>query len=728
MRVWAGVSAAFYAVAMACALGGCESTRREVANIVVTQARAQVAITTAELVSLRDIDALVLSPDERRYAVRVRRADPVSDRYRTAWYIGDTEGGAPTFAADGGDAEMLMMTFGPSGDIAGGHAVWSPDSTRLAFAAYNRGQRQIWVVAPGRNGRQVTHNQSDVRAFAWSTDGREILFAAGPTRDEVADVQQEAQRNGANLDDFTIFADMVSGGLSSRARDALNSVPPGKWIVDADGNGERPALESDEIQFQNSGPRVEIGPTPLWNAQTVDGVRGRVVNEAGDAAWFAQAPNAGAGFRLSAQRAHAEAEIVTCIAAPCEGRLFASDPMWSNNDHEIFFWSSFERLGPPRLWTWSPETNAIRTVLSGASPGAQFYPCAAAAEFLLCVYQSDTHPPGLVRVLAQTGTVVTQFEPNASISADRLGRVEWLEWELHADLVRRGFPARAHGRIIFPPAFDPARQYPVIIAPYVARGFPRGDTGNEQPLFVYAANGFIVLDSAFPLPMAPLDSQAPDGRFAFHRMSMESTFRALDLLVARGFVDETRIGMGGLSHAASTSLFALHYADRLSAVSVSNPGWSRDFSFYGRTGYFENMTARVGAPSGYFPEDDAYWDRLDLAEHVDQVEAPILFQVPDREVYGIQRLQWRLRAARLPYDAYVFLNEHHQKFRPSNHLAIYNRNLDWFRFWLQDVEDSDPSKADQYQRWRRLRDLQCRNQRSLRDYCNVQSTIAPVSN
>jgi hypothetical protein len=49
------------------------------------------------------------------------------------------------------------------------------------------------------------------------------------------------------------------------------------------------------------------------------------------------------------------------------------------------------------------------------------------------------------------------------------------------------------------------------------------------------------------------------------------------------------------------------------------------------------------------------------------------------------------------------------------------RNIDWFRFWLQDIEDPSPDKQEQYASWRELRRLQCENPRSLRDYCTVQS-------
>jgi hypothetical protein len=50
-------------------------------------------------------------------------------------------------------------------------------------------------------------------------------------------------------------------------------------------------------------------------------------------------------------------------------------------------------------------------------------------------------------------------------------------------------------------------------------------------------------------------------------------------------------------------------------------------------------------------------------------------------------------------DLYVFPNEPHLKFQPKHKLADYERNLDWFRFWLQGHEGPDPAKRAQYVRW-----------------------------
>jgi hypothetical protein len=73
--------------------------------------------------------------------------------------------------------------------------------------------------------------------------------------------------------------------------------------------------------------------------------------------------------------------------------------------------------------------------------------------------------------------------------------------------------------------------------------------------------------------------------------------------------------------------------------------------------------------------------------------------------------------AHRPFDAFVYHNERHLRWQPGHRMAIYNRNLDWFRFWLQDFVDPDAAKADQYDRWGKLRALQCANVRSVRDFC-----------
>ena len=43
---------------------------------------------------------------------------------------------------------------------------------------------------------------------------------------------------------------------------------------------------------------------------------------------------------------------------------------------------------------------------------------------------------------------------------------------------------------------------------------------------------------------------------------------------------------------------------------------------------------------------------------------------------------------------------------PAERMASQGLSVDWFRFWMQGYEDSDPAKAEQYRRWQELRKIQ----------------------
>jgi hypothetical protein len=49
--------------------------------------------------------------------------------------------------------------------------------------------------------------------------------------------------------------------------------------------------------------------------------------------------------------------------------------------------------------------------------------------------------------------------------------------------------------------------------------------------------------------------------------------------------------------------------------------------------------------------------------------------------------------------------------KPWDRIVSQQGNVDWFCFWLKGEEDLDPSKAEQYARWRELRKLQEQNAR-----------------
>lgn len=65
-----------------------------------------------------------------------------------------------------------------------------------------------------------------------------------------------------------------------------------------------------------------------------------------------------------------------------------------------------------------------------------------------------------------------------------------------------------------------------------------------------------------------------------------------------------------------------------------------------------------------------------------------------------------------PVDLVMLNTAEHVLTNPAVRLVSQGGSVDWFSFWLKGEEDPDPSKADQYVRWRELRKLQEANERN----------------
>lgn len=62
-----------------------------------------------------------------------------------------------------------------------------------------------------------------------------------------------------------------------------------------------------------------------------------------------------------------------------------------------------------------------------------------------------------------------------------------------------------------------------------------------------------------------------------------------------------------------------------------------------------------------------------------------------------------LRRFGKPVEQVIYLCTTHIFSLPSHRKASLERNLDWFRFWLQNYEYPAPHKEEQYRRWRALK-------------------------
>jgi dipeptidyl aminopeptidase/acylaminoacyl peptidase len=191
--------------------------------------------------------------------------------------------------------------------------------------------------------------------------------------------------------------------------------------------------------------------------------------------------------------------------------------------------------------------------------------------------------------------------------------------------------------------------------------------------------------------------------FPYLTTMMKSTLRALDLVATRGFIEQKRVGIGGLSQGSGNPLYMLVKEDRIAAASIAG-GYIGPWMYYSATPRRQPRSEEwYPAPIG---EGLTWWNPIDVALHVRKIQAPILFNIPDQEIEANTTLLRHLEDAHKPFDAYVFPGEYHEKWQSAHRQAIYRRNLDWFRFWLQGYEDPAAENAEQYRRWEKLCDMQ----------------------
>lgn len=101
--------------------------------------------------------------------------------------------------------------------------------------------------------------------------------------------------------------------------------------------------------------------------------------------------------------------------------------------------------------------------------------------------------------------------------------------------------------------------------------------------------------------------------------------------------------------------------------------------------------------------NDRFWNPLSLAQNAGKIDVPILVQTSDDEYEAGLDVMEAFRRRSNPIEMYVFKDEPHIKWQPAHRLAIYERNVDWFEFWLMRRMDCSSEKRAQYARWHTMR-------------------------
>jgi len=315
--------------------------------------------------------------------------------------------------------------------------------------------------------------------------------------------------------------------------------------------------------------------------------------------------------------------------------------------------------------------------------------------------QSMNDPPLLVASKGEISRVI--WDPNPQLNNIELGEAIVYTWKDNDG-------REVKGGLYKPVHYKQGQRYPLVIqthgfiAPDLflpsGTGFP-----NEFAARQLAAAGFLVLQADdFENECMASDNTREGPRAA-------STYEAAAKhLVADGLADPDKIGLIGFSRSCFYVMEALTRTSYPFKAALIGDG-----VVYG---YMEFMLdpspGKVEPEIGVAPFGEGLqkWHELSPTFNLDKVKTPLM--VVAHGPVSVLDDMWEpyagLYSLKKPVDLVMLKTNEHVITNPVERVASQTLSVEWFRFWMQDYENPDPAKAEQYKRWRELKKMQSENE------------------
>jgi dipeptidyl aminopeptidase/acylaminoacyl peptidase len=623
-------------------------------------AAAAQPITPEDVLSIREVRELQISPDGKQVAFRVREpADPKQPRAprMTNIWIVSTEGKEPAHPllpnlknattprwspdgrwlaflndqvylvrSSGGEAERLTSVPGGVEDFA-----WSPDSTMIAFVARDQPTAQelekelagydalevdrnfkfsrLWIAnVSDHKSVQITKQDFEINEFAWSPSGNEIAL-----------VVARSQKPEDSLLLSLIVVNRSTGNIARTLTSNASSIsgllrwsPDGSLISFLEGPPTKEFASWLSVVPANGGP-----------------VRPLLKDYSGTVLAAEWTPDS---KRLLAQSIEGTGQALLSIELPTQSRtklIDVTQTIWeysfSTNGQTIAY-TAQTLESPSDIWLWTKDA-----------------------------------PP----------RKLTDFNPQTR--SWQLGKVREVEWKNSKDgLTRRGV-------IITPPDYQPGKLYPTIVNTHP------GDTawwiGLHAKWWAWghllASHGYVVF-----LPNTRgVNGEGPQLHATIANwggMAYQDLMDGVDYLVAQKIADPNRLGIGGWSNGGFMTEYAITHTTRFKAA-VAQAGHSDFFSLYG--------TSPLRAGMRLFSPESPYYDRRKYDEaspiaSVKNCRTPTLLihGINDRGVPVGQAYEFYtgLKDVRVETELVIYPREGHNFQEHSHQLDVQKRVLAWF--------------------------------------------------
>jgi dipeptidyl aminopeptidase/acylaminoacyl peptidase len=635
------------------------------------------------------------------------------------------------------------------------------DSRQVAFVANGRnGHNQAFVANIGRKAPvQLTDSQTNVESFAIA--GKSILYYAHTARRAKPDVEALANRRFADLlgwwdaDESFLPMKLVRTGQSNAnvptlASDAIR-LPPGLFSeIWSSPSGRYAVTLTPSVNVPKTWEKYQTYDG-YWSFKSVEGISDSTSTDlalrpryqlvdlktgaisalldapAGYASfnhtprevfwtkgersvivsntYLPLADNDRAGQQVALSPVTAEVDLQSRAATPIliepaisRTRAEAGEQLlpivslkWDDTSNKLNVWFQTQ-TGGTRVESYQKFNSDWRKVAESDGNTSNRAVSIQRVESL-------TERPKLFAIGHKCACRKEIFDPNPDAENLQFGRLQSIRW---TDKNGNEWT----GGLLYPSDYSPGRRYPLVVQThgfnpneFLIDGPSDGTAFAAQAL---ASSGIVVAQVAEPSSTITSDDRQGD--------LMAEGYRALIAkYIDEGVADPKRVGLIAFS---ATGLPAIHLLasqpDLLAAINISDSVQPS----YVQTVWASNDSA-VAADSLYrlvggAPAEVGYsrWFAQSPLYKLSRIRAAVRIEAMDPSgAAGLAETYSVLRDAHRPVDFIFFHRGNHNLYRPAERLGSQGGNVDWFRFWLQDYEDPDIYKRDQYDRWRQLRAL-----------------------
>jgi len=591
------------------------------------------AVSLGDYYALRSVGRPAVSPDGRSVAYVVTQAHRATDRkVSTLWRVA-TDGGAARPLTHGDDS-VSSPGFSPDGRLISFVSSRDASAWGMPEEVASRGQVYVMPVSGGE-AFPVTEVEGGVRSYRWSPDGKRLAIVSMPPRSGrqanaagravpivVTRLKHKSDGRGYLDDRRTQIYDVgVEGALDSLGMDrgavreltdgAYDSsnpsfAPDGRWV----------AFESN----RTAEPDANLN-TDIWKVEVASGRTVRVTDYAGsdgspvfspDGAWIAY---------ISTDPEWSMYPTPRVMAVPSAGgaarnltgdldRWARGAPVWAPDSRSIYV--SLADEGRTPLVQASLDAEVTRVVEGNV--GAALV---GDGQVVLRYTRNDRPAEIYVAPLDRLPVEESSMRGLSRANTDHVAGLDFNPsegmWFESAD----GPPV--HAWVIKPPGFDQTRKYPLILW---IHGGPVGQfTNGFNMTHQYLASlGYVVL-LVNPRGSTGYGEEFSRAIFAdWGGPDYDDVMAGVDALIARGYVDADRMGVGGYSYGGILTNYVIVKTDRFKGA-VSAASDSDYYGAFGTDDWGMLWIHEFGAP----------WDNIDLyrkvspATYIKNAVTPTLF-------------------------------------------------------------------------------------------------------